>query len=294
MAQIQSTSKEQQLKQIAEMLLLYGTLTECPGLAHGKMGISIFFFHYARYTGNIIFEEYAFDLIEKIQEQIHVNSPASYEKGIAGIGVGIDYLIRNKFLDAEDDIFEDFDQKMVCAVMYDPCQDFSLYEGLTGYGKYWMARLRQLTSSVQAKDCLLRIIGRIEEKLPDIPVSEQTDVYCFLHDLQEISVFDAGRNHALPLLKQCRRAWDLQSSDVIRSFSRLGDSAVGRIVRAYLRILYFNDGLQDEIDFSLTQIPEMDIEKLTSGMGLLTGFVGEGLLRLTALDQANTSWMQLL
>ena len=47
-----------------------------------------------------------------LQNQIHVNRPVDYEKGIAGIGVGIDYLVRNDFLDVEDDIFEDFDQNM--------------------------------------------------------------------------------------------------------------------------------------------------------------------------------------
>lgn len=34
---------EKDLQQTANMLLLNGTLTECPGLIHGKMGITIFF-----------------------------------------------------------------------------------------------------------------------------------------------------------------------------------------------------------------------------------------------------------
>ena len=34
------------LQQITNMLILNGTLTECPGLVHGKIGIAIFFFHY--------------------------------------------------------------------------------------------------------------------------------------------------------------------------------------------------------------------------------------------------------
>lgn len=47
------------LQQITDMLLLNGTLTECPGLVHGKMGIAIFFFHYAQYTNNMLFADYA-------------------------------------------------------------------------------------------------------------------------------------------------------------------------------------------------------------------------------------------
>jgi hypothetical protein len=42
---VNRTETEKYLKQIADMLLLNGTLTECPGLTHGKMGISVFFFH---------------------------------------------------------------------------------------------------------------------------------------------------------------------------------------------------------------------------------------------------------
>ena len=61
----------------------------------------------------MLFADYALDLIGEIQNQIHVNSPADYEKGIAGIGIGIDYLIRNNFLIVEDDICEDFDQRML-------------------------------------------------------------------------------------------------------------------------------------------------------------------------------------
>jgi hypothetical protein len=139
------------LSQIADMLLLNGTLTECPGLVHGKMGIAVFFFHYAQYTNNMLFADYALDLIGEMQNQLHINSRADYEKGIAGIDVGIDYL------NVEDDICENLDGRMLRAVMYDPWLDFSLYDGLTGYGRYWISRLRCQMSSVQARECLWRM-----------------------------------------------------------------------------------------------------------------------------------------
>jgi len=41
MIQNQTTNKEQKLRQIADMLLLNGTITDCPGLIHGKAGIAI-------------------------------------------------------------------------------------------------------------------------------------------------------------------------------------------------------------------------------------------------------------
>ena len=280
---------EKDRKQIADMLLLNGTLTECPGLVHGKMGIAVFFFHYAQFTGNELFADYAMDVIGEMLNQIHVNSPADYEKGIAGIGVGIDYLILNNFLKVEDDICEDFDYRMYRAVMYDPWQNFSLYSGLTGYGRYWISRLRYQRPLVQAQECLLQITTLIEEKLSGISTEEQTDVYCFLRDLQRVSGFDI----CIRLLKQCQEIWELQSSDVIRSFHRLGDSAIGNIVRAYQRSRYFNDPLQNKIDITLKQIPALDMEKSRTGMGLLTGYAGEGMLRLVVINQTNISWMNL-
>ncbi|MDR1200651.1 MAG: hypothetical protein LBL58_03340 [Tannerellaceae bacterium] len=190
MLQDQSTTIKQQLSQIVDMLILNGTLTECPGLIHGKMGLAVFFFHYSRYTENILFSDYALNLMEEIQSQIHANSLADYEKGIAGIGVGIDYLIRNNFLLTEDDICEYLDQRMVRAVWHDPWLDFSLYGGLTGYGRYWISRLHYKSSSILARRCLSYILERIEERLLDISIEEQIDVYCFLYDLQKISGFE--------------------------------------------------------------------------------------------------------
>ena len=284
----EQTTIEQDLRQIAEMLLLNGTLTECPGLVHGKMGIAVFFFHYARYAGNELFDDYAMDLIGEMLDQIHVNSPADYEKGLAGIGAGIDYLILNDFLNVEDDICEDFDQRMVRAVMYDPWQDFSQYQGLTGYGRYWITRLRFPNTATLAMKCLMRILALIEENLSVIPSHEQTDVYCFLQDLQDLQTVSIG------LLERCRSVWDVQSSDVIRSFSRLGDSVVGNIIRLYQRSRYFNAELQNEFDVGLKQIPALDMEKAPAGSGLLNGYTGEGMKRLTALNRANVSWMELL
>ena len=89
---VNRTETERDLGQIADMLLLNGTLTECPGLVHGKMGIATFFFHYAQHADNELFTDYAMDVIGEMLDQIHVNSSADYEKGIAGIGVGFDYL----------------------------------------------------------------------------------------------------------------------------------------------------------------------------------------------------------
>ena len=281
---------EGDLRQIADMLLLNGTLTECPGLIHGKIGIAIFFFHYAKFTGNDLFADYAMDAISEVLNQIHIASPADYERGLAGIGVGFDYMIQNNFLSVEDDICEDFDQRMVRAVMYDPWLNFSQYCGLIGYGQYWITRLRYQAPAVLAQKCLSYIILQIDEKKQEIPIAEQADVFCFLSNLQRIS----GFNNCSGLLEQCRRIWDLQSPVFIRGIPRLKDSVVGNVVRVYQHHCYFHEPIQDKIDIALKQIPDLDMEKAPVGTGLLNGYTGEGMMRLTVLDRTNISWMNLL
>ena len=204
MIQYQTETIEKQLQQIADMLVLNGTLTECPGLVHGKMGISIFFFHYAKFTANELFADYAMDVIGKMLDQIHVNSSADYEKGVAGIGMGFNYLIRNSFLLADDDIFEDFDARMRRAVMCEQCSDFSLYGGLTGY-------------------------------------------------------------------------FEKRSSELIEQFLMIRGAQTSNKTKLYEK-----------------QISNLDMEKAPTDMGLLNGYAGEGMLRLTALDETNMSWVNLL
>ena len=66
------------LQHSADMLLLNGTLTECPGLIDDKMGIAIFFFQYSEFTRNTLFADYAMDVIGEMMNQIHVNSQADF------------------------------------------------------------------------------------------------------------------------------------------------------------------------------------------------------------------------
>ena len=59
------------LLRISNILMLNGGLLNNPGLYSGEMGLVLFFFRYARNTQNALYDEYGFDLIEKIQNSIH-------------------------------------------------------------------------------------------------------------------------------------------------------------------------------------------------------------------------------
>ncbi len=90
------------LKRIANILLINGSFTDNLGLLNGKMGIAIFFFHYARYC-NKVYEDYAGELVDEIYDEINTNTPVNFADGLTGIGWGIEYLVKNGFVQANID-----------------------------------------------------------------------------------------------------------------------------------------------------------------------------------------------
>ena len=101
------------LRQISDVLLINGGFLSNPGLYTGEMGLVLFFFRYARFMQNELYSEYGFELIEKIQNRIHQDTPINYKQGLAGIGATIEYLVQNGYFDADtDEVLEDFDNRI--------------------------------------------------------------------------------------------------------------------------------------------------------------------------------------
>jgi hypothetical protein len=134
---------ENRLQRIANVLLLNASFIDNPGLLNGKMGIAIFFYHYSRYSKNKIYEDYAGELVDEIYEEINTSTAVNFENGLTGIGWGIEYLVKNGFVQADtDEALEEVDNIVYRNSLYRP---FLLESGkdLFGYGLYFLARLRE-------------------------------------------------------------------------------------------------------------------------------------------------------
>jgi lantibiotic modifying enzyme len=130
-------------QRITNSLLLNASFIENIGLMHGKMGIAIYFFRLARETGNVVYDEYAGELIDEIYEEIHAKTPCDFENGLSGIGWGIEYLIKNKFIDADsNEVLEDIDNQIIHEITFHAPKDIGLLYGLCGYMTYFMNRLQ--------------------------------------------------------------------------------------------------------------------------------------------------------
>jgi lantibiotic modifying enzyme len=162
-------------QRISNTLLLNASFIGNIGLLHGKLGISICFYHLARQTGNQIYEDYAGELIDEIYEEITANTPVGFENGLAGIGYGIEYLVQNGFIEADtDEVLEEFDNRIFKELIYNTPQDIGLLNGLVGIGAYFLKRIKDKASNDEKiptltnKQALIHVIDELDRRTSDI------------------------------------------------------------------------------------------------------------------------------
>jgi len=132
---------ENRLQRIANVLLLNASFIDNLGLLNGKMGIAIFFYQYSRYTGSKIFGDYAGELIDEIYEEININTPVDFANGLTGIGWGIEYLVKSKFLEADtDEALSEIDNTVYRHRLQNPIL-LGNSNDMFGYGFYYLARI---------------------------------------------------------------------------------------------------------------------------------------------------------
>lgn len=111
------------------------------GLFHGKMGLVLFFSVYARFSKNELYNQFAYDLLDEVYEDIHKDILLDFENGLCGIGWAIEFLVQNGYMEGDtDEILEDVDKHIM---QYNVCRisDLSFRNGLAGIVYYVCARL---------------------------------------------------------------------------------------------------------------------------------------------------------
>ena len=277
------------LDKILQTLIINGSLTEQPGLFYGKTGIAVFFFHYAGKTGNSLFQEYAIELIEAIQKQITVTTSLRYDTGIAGIGVGFEYFLQNNFIEADDsDFFDDFDARMYRAVMYEPYPNLSLKGGLTGWGRYFIYRLRGKGHKDSIlHEALTHIANEIALKVEGNLVSEneKPDVYRFFHDMAQIQEYTEKYAKSLQMCKK----WNcINEPDIRKLFPYMNN-----LQRLLVSQNYLYTNFTKEIEQEWRKWEEVDYDDIAD-MGLLKGWTAEGMLNLMYFHNLDKSWLNIL
>lgn len=94
---------------LVQQIAKTSTLISQNGLMAGKMGIAILLYQYGRYRCNPEIEDYADRLLELVFQEIGHSVEKGIDNGLYGIIWGINYLIKQGFLQADEDIFDEID-----------------------------------------------------------------------------------------------------------------------------------------------------------------------------------------
>ena len=278
-----------QIDKVVQTLIINGTFNEQPGLFYGKTGIAIFFFHYARHSGKRLFQDYAFDLFEEIKKQLTISESTRYDIGLSGIGVGVEYLLQNGFIEAiNDDLFNDFDARMYRAAMYEPYPNLSIEEGVAGLGRYFIHRIRgKCNINYKLHEALSHIIKEISNKIEEnsVPENEQPDVCRFFYDLSTIPDYT---EKIVDSFKLCREWKCIDKPDIQNIFPYMS-----HLQRLFVCQKYLNKDLKKEIEMEWAKWEDSNNDLLTD-MGLQNGWSAEGLLYLTFFFNYDVSWIDLL
>lgn len=239
-----------------------------PGLFYGKMGMVIFFFHYARFSGDDNYEDIGLELIESIQQDIDYSTPATYGSGLAGIGTGLLYLARNKFLEGNiSDILVDFDNIIWQDLIYNELLDASLENGLCGIGKYYTYRIISGETwgadliSINNRLSVVNLLDRLEA-LREEQVSSKEEILSLLIGLYKKDVFNVRVEMLMRYYLQ----------DHVSDLCKLEQKIADRIKERGRNIT----------------------SSQTEGIGLYRGLVGSGLVLMAKNNGKDQSWMDLI
>lgn len=189
-------AEEVSLKRIATNVMLHGGYVPDLGLFHGKMGITLFLYAYARFSKEKLWEDFADDFLDRFLEELVISKlPLNIKDGLTGIGLGIEYLIQQHYIEGNtDEILEELDKKiMECAPAR--LMDYSFATGVEGIICYVLCRLSiPHKEYLPFSDDFLNEIKRVCHSAAFLSFSDRVQELClsFIEDKEIVKFpFDA-------------------------------------------------------------------------------------------------------
>lgn len=160
------------LSEIANLLLAKADSMTDFGLFHGRMGIAIFFYYYAKFTNEKDYEESADELVDSVLNESNLACLGTdYANGIIGIGAAIEYLVQNEIMEGDTDIvLEELDELINCKLEKNVNDNYAL-SFLWDCLKYYNFRIgykqknTDCFASLVNKEKLLYLADFIPEKI---------------------------------------------------------------------------------------------------------------------------------
>lgn len=259
------------IQTITEILQSNATFIQCPGLIYGKMGLVVYFFHYSKYSNDRSYAKFAIKLIESIQDNITEDSPINYSRGLSGIGSGIEYLAQQGFLNINtDEVLKDIDSQVFRSVVYAEFIDSSLFNGLTGLGRYLIFRVTNSkstddkVSTLTNKMLLIHVVDKLEKML--IRGDDMTgDLLKFLIEVRKLNIYPTKINKIIDNYKEYYCVSEYQTKES-----------------------------NNHSNIEIVPANSNKWESSKSNFSFYNGYVGLGLSILSQLDCKHQTWRNLL
>ena len=143
-------------------------------LFHRKMGLSCYFFHLSRHESNP--EYYAF--ADKLLDQVLLNdlSPNQHidvEDGLAGIGLGVTWLVKNRYIEADlNELLKVIDDAIFRKIAFQHNPDFFSATHLVQLAVYLYIRLKEQAKGTDnypslQMDLIIKVLNRLYPKIDD-------------------------------------------------------------------------------------------------------------------------------
>ena len=113
------------------------------GVMGGQAGIALFFFYFAKLTGEDKYVDFAHDLLSEIFAEVNdAFSIHTFSAGLAGVGWLMEHLSQNGLMEVDTDtILESLDPFLLDAMLYDLDKDnYDFLHGALGTGTYFLSR----------------------------------------------------------------------------------------------------------------------------------------------------------
>lgn len=156
------------LSQLALYIRSITTYVHTGGLYYGRLGLILFFYHYASYSNNIEYVKLADQMLIDVMSGLYADIPIEIDSGLCGLGFFLCYLISKGFVEGEiDDVLSEVD-KMIVAKTDLEMSDWSFESGILGVIYYVAYRYNSGTDScnhifnIKYRINLLNIIEKLE------------------------------------------------------------------------------------------------------------------------------------
>lgn len=157
--------KNSVLQSIANTLGMYVYHIDNNGLVNGKTGIMLYLYCYSRYVEEEYYEDFAGELLDGMLKVSRL-LPPDFEEGLAGVGWGVDWLIKHDFVEGDTNVvLKPIDNKLRTLLTY------GAETSLIGMLNYWAVRIREGISESDAVKLTVDLLDFIHRSLEKGAVS---------------------------------------------------------------------------------------------------------------------------